>query len=59
MATAKGRKRFLNDFCEQLGIYDRSDIRRSQAAQAHQKHGEKNAAHGLQGLVATIAGGRC
>ncbi|MDE2750165.1 MAG: hypothetical protein OXI34_14500 [Chloroflexota bacterium] len=41
MANAKKRrKRFLIEFCETFGIYDRRDVRRSQAAWAFTTFGE-------------------
>lgn len=42
METTKARrKRFLNDLCKSLGIYDRRDVRRSLAAQAYISFGEQ------------------
>lgn len=48
------RKKFLNDLCESLGIDDRSDTRRSRAAQTYIAFGEKRCRTWLE-----MADGNC
>ena len=52
--TKKRRKIFLNDLCESLGMDDRSDPRRSRAAQTYMAFGEKRCRTWLE-----MADGNC